>query len=246
MANKHVLFKKGSLEQKPGWIQDYGAHIGYGVGVISDDMQDLRVELPHLNAEIIPYSTAKGVLFADAYVTTISIKSGTSVGDEFPELLGSGEASKVDYDLTADDIAQGILFNKVLYKRIIRDRFNSHFKALDQASALEKDSWSVQCEEAKAWTADNSVSTPVLTILATARSVTVSALVSKINTKVTAYNTAVANLLGEQKALEDEVDALTTIAEQHRWRHLKGMGAVSTAQATAEPSLADAPLIIQF
>tara|TARA_B110000977_G_scaffold34786_1_gene46490 strand:+ start:4389 stop:5129 length:741 start_codon:yes stop_codon:yes gene_type:complete len=246
MANQYVLFKKNSIEQKPGWITDYSSYCSYGVGIISDEMQDLRVELDHIHAEIIPYSTAKGCLFADAYDGTISIKPGTSVADEFPQIVGSGEASKVTHTLSSDDVAQGVLFQKVLFKRIIRDRYNQHFLALTQASALEKQSWAVQQAEAEAWTADNSASTPTLSTLATARSLTVSALVSKINTKVTAYNSAVATLLGEQKDLEDEVDALTDVAGLHRWRHLKGISAVSSAQATDEPGLADAPLIISF
>ena len=246
MANQYVLFKKNSIEQKPGWITDYSSYCSYGVGIISDEMQDLRVELDHIHAEIIPYSTAKGCLFADAYDGTISIKPGTTVGDEFPQIVGSGEASKVTHTLSSDDVAQGVLFQKVLFKRIIRDRYNQHFLALTQASALEKQSWSVQQAEAKDWTADNSASTPTLSTLATARSLTVSALVSKINTKVTAYNSAVATLLGEQKDLEDEVDALTDVAGLHRWRHLKGISAVSSAQSTDEPGLADAPLIISF
>ena len=246
MANQYVLFKKNSIEQKPGWITDYHNYCGYGVGVITDEMQDLRVELDHIHAEIIPYSTAKGVLFADSYDGTISIKPGTTVSDEFPQIVGSGEAAKTTYTLDSDYTAQSVLFNKVLFKRIIRDRYNQHWLALSQASALEKQSWSVQQAEAEAWTADNTVSTPTLSTLATARGLTVSALVSKINAKVTAYNSSVATLLGEQKDLEDEVDACTTIAELHRWRHLKGISAVSTAQATDEPGLADAPLIISF
>jgi len=55
MANQYVLFKKNSIEQKPGWITDYHNYCGYGVGVITDEMQDLRVELDHIHAEIIPY-----------------------------------------------------------------------------------------------------------------------------------------------------------------------------------------------
>ena len=177
MANQYVLFKKNSIEQKPGWITDYHNYCGYGVGVITDEMQDLRVELDHIHAEIIPYSTAKGVLFADSYDGTISIKPGTTVSDEFPQIVGSGEAAKTTYTLDSDDTAQSVLFNKVLFKRIIRDRYNQHWLALSQASALEKQSWSVQQAEAEAWTADNTVSTPTLSTLATARGLTVSALV---------------------------------------------------------------------
>ena len=134
------------------------------------------------------------------------------------------------------------------FEKYIRDRFND--KAKDIVSArvgdLEQLSFEQQKSEAAAWTADNTASTPMLTTMATARGITVSALVSKINTKVAAYNSAVATKLGEQKVLEDEVDAFTTIAQAHAWRHQK-LGLTASTEQLAEDSSLGAPASkIQF
>ena len=80
----------------------------------------------------------------------------------------------------------------------------------------------------------------MLTTLATARGISVSDLVAKINAKVTAYNSAVATLLGEQKVLEDEVDALDTIAKAHEWRHKK-LGIAASVQQTNEDATLGTP-----
>ena len=103
-----------------------------------------------------------------------------------------------------------------------------------------------QKEEAAKYTANNSASVPMLTTLATARGITVAQLVEKINSKVASFNSSIATLLGQQKALEDEVDALANIGDCHRWRHTKlGIGA-STQQIASEPELGPPALKIQF
>ena len=82
--------------------------------------------------------------------------------------------------------------------------------------------------------------------MATARGISVSDLVGKINTKVTAYNNALATLLGEQKDKEDDVDALSTIGECHLWRHNQlGIG-VTADQLADDSSIGDPPLRITF
>ena len=98
-------------------------------------------------------------------------------------------------------------------------------------------SFEQQKSEAAAWTADNSASVPMLTTMATARGISVADLVGKINAKVTAYNSAVATKLAEQKVLEDEVDALDTIAKCHEWRHKKLGITASTQQLNEDASL---------
>jgi hypothetical protein len=86
----------------------------------------------------------------------------------------------------------------------------------------------------------------MLTTLATARGISVAQLVEKINSKVASFNSSIATLLGQQKALEDEVDALTDMASCHRWRHTKlGIGA-SAQQMADEPELGPPALKIQF
>ena len=209
----------------------------------------MRLDLDSIGAETLTAAEAKSAIFSDAYRGYVKIKSGTSISDDFPEIESDEDVpSSTRYDMTADDIASGLSFNKILFKKYIRDRFND--KAKDIASArignLEQLSFEQQKSEAAAWTADNTASTPMLTTMATARGITVSALVSKINTKVAAYNSAIATKLAEQKVLEDEVDALDTIAKAHKWRHQKLGLTASTEQLAEDSSLGSPAAKIQF
>ena len=248
MANIHVLVKQQDASGK-GWLESYYGYGAYGVYRIADEHQDMRLDLDSIGAETLTAAEAKSAIFSDAYRGYIKIKTGNAITDDFPEIESDEDVpSSTRYDLTADDIASGLSFNKILFKKYIRDRFND--KAKDIVSArvgdLEQLSFEQQKDEAAAWTADNTASTPMLTTMATARGITVSALVSKINTKVTTYNSAVATKLAEQKVLEDEVDALDTIAKAHKWRHEK-LGLTASTEQLAEDSSLGAPASkIQF
>ena len=248
MAKIHVLVKQQDASGK-GWLETYYGYGAYGVFSIADEYQDMRLDLDSIGAETLTAAEAKSAIFSDAYRGYVKIKSGTSISDDFPEIESDEDVpSSTRYDMTADDIASGLSFNKILFKKYIRDRFND--KAKDIASArignLEQLSFEQQKSEAAAWTADNTASTPMLTTMATARGITVSALVSKINTKVAAYNTAIATKLAEQKVLEDEVDALDTIAKAHKWRHEKLGLTASTEQLAEDSSLGSPASKIQF
>lgn len=248
MANIHVLVKNQDASGK-GWLEAYTTYGAYGVYRIADEYQDMRLDLDSIGAETLTAAEAKSAIFSDAYRGYIKIKTGNAITDDFPEIESDEDVpSSTRYDMTADDIASGLSFNKILFKKYIRDRFND--KAKDIVSArvgdLEQLSFEQQKDEAAAWTADNTASTPMLTTMATARGITVSALVSKINTKVAAYNSAVATKLAEQKVLEDEVDAFTTIAQAHAWRHQK-LGLTASTEQLAEDSSLGAPASkIQF
>ena len=248
MAKIHVLVKQQDASGK-GWLETYYGYGAYGVFSIADEYQDMRLDLDSIGAETLTAAEAKSAIFSDAYRGYVKIKTGNAITDDFPVLESDEDVpTSTRYDMTSDDIASGLSFNKILFKKYIRDRFND--KAKDIVSArvgdLEQLSFEQQKSEAAAWTADNTASTPMLTTMATARGITVSALVSKINTKVAAYNTAIATKLAEQKVLEDEVDALDTIAKAHKWRHEKLGLTASTEQLAEDSSLGSPASKIQF
>ncbi len=249
MAKVYVVYKENQIEMAPGWITDYHSYCSYKIGVVEEEYQDLRVELSHINADVLPTDLARFSIFADAYGGTITIRQGSTPADDYPQLGVSDDpdANKYVHTLTADEQAGAISFNHYLFKRIIRDRYNQKFKELNKwGSDLERATWEQQKSEASAWTADNSASTPMLTTMSTARGITVADLVSKINSKVTAYNNALATLLAEQKDLEDDVDALDTIAKCHVWRHQKlGIG-VTYQHEQDDASIGELPNRITF
>ena len=237
MAKIHVLLKNQDASGK-GWLEAYTSYGAYGVYSIADEYQDMRLDLDSIGAETLTAAEARQSIFADSYRGYIKIKSGTAIEDDFPEIESDEDnPTSTRYDMTADDIADGLAFNKIVFKKYIRDRFNDKEKAITSAryGKLEQKSFEQQKKEAEAY--DGSTATPMLTTMATARGITVQALVNKINAKVTAYNAAVATLLGEQKVLEDEVDALSTIAEAHAWRHRKLGITASTLQLSEDSSL---------
>tara|TARA_B100000941_G_C28475662_1_gene539006 strand:- start:64 stop:810 length:747 start_codon:yes stop_codon:yes gene_type:complete len=248
MAKIHVLVKHQDASGK-GWLEAYTSYGAYGVYSIPEDYQDMRLDLDSIGAEILTDAEARSSIFSDAYRGYVKVKSTSAISDAFPEIESDEDVpTSTKYDMTADDIAAGLSFNHIIFKKYIRDRFND--KAKDIVSArvgdLEQLSFEQQKKEAEAWTADNSASVPMLTTMATARGISVSDLVGKINTKVTAYNSAVATKLAEQKVLEDEVDALDTIAKAHAWRHQKLGITASTKQLSEDASLGEPATKITF
>jgi hypothetical protein len=245
MARQYVLYKTGNLEAKPGWMDDFYEIYNYKICSVQDDYQDLRIQYDHLNAEEINSTLARGCIYADpksiydgATLTsnTISIKKGTTVEDEFPQLLDSGEAAGNKTVVTLNDAQKtaGVNFNKAVFKKILKDRYNQHMRGLNVYSEVEKASFAGQLAEAKAHVADNSASTPMLSAISTARGLTVAALRDKVISKSAAYDLTLANLLKAQQIHEDRIDALDTLAKCATYRHTYlGIG-MGTAQKTAE------------
>ena len=182
MAKIHVLVKHQDASGK-GWLEAYTSYGAYGVYSIPEDYQDMRLDLDSIGAEILTDAEARSSIFSDAYRGYVKVKSTSAISDAFPEIESDEDVpTSTKYDMTADDIAAGLSFNHIIFKKYIRDRFND--KAKDIVSArvgdLEQLSFEQQKKEAEAWTADNSASVPMLTTMATARGISVSDLVGKI------------------------------------------------------------------
>ena len=248
MAKQYVLHRTSSLESRPGWCAPFGEYCGYSISVIEDEQQDIRVMLDHMDGEVVDTTTARGIIYADPKMTydgatlqseTISIRSGTNVADAFPQLVDSGEAAKTVVTLDADAKSVSVAIQKVIFKKMIKDRFNQRWRILvgSTASALEKATWEAQKSVAAAWNANNSIDSadiPVLTKIATERGITVAALVGKIDTKVAPFNLACATELAKQQKLEDSVDACTTIQQLHTFRHTELGVSLREEQRVAE------------
>ncbi len=71
----------------------------------------------------------------------------------------------------------------------------------------EKGTWSKQEAEARAYITDNTVSTPLIDGIATARGVDRGYLIGKIIEKADAYTVAIAQLTGQRQAKEDQLNA---------------------------------------
>ena len=75
-------------------------------------------------------------------------------------------------------------------------------------SADEISSWDQQKLEAEAYVADNTVVTPLLSKIATARGITVDLLATSIMVKVSAFQDAFGTALGEKQKTEDAIQLI--------------------------------------
>lgn len=78
---------------------------------------------------------------------------------------------------------------------------------------LERETWSIQEEEARAYVADSTAATPALDALATARGVTKDILATKIVAKADQYRISSLQLIGKKQALEEAINNATTLKE---------------------------------
>jgi hypothetical protein len=240
----HILYKSGF--EIPGYIIKLASYMNYYVGKIPDEYNDSRVELKKINAVVVPEDIARGYLFADIYKDYLSIRSVSHIMDEFPQFANSGETEveKVKYFLTDADRELAVKFNKFVMLKVIADRFSERMKNLIvDASDLEVATWEEQKREALLYQSDNTVSTPLIDILATGRGITKDELVTKILTNVEVYKVKLANLLVEQQQLEQRVKACQTIPECHRLKHEK-FGISMSWQQQQDENIPQSPLTL--
>lgn len=103
-------------------------------------------------------------------------------------------------------------------KRRVLDDINRAFEQAMNALVAgyperEISSWPQQEKEARAYIANNAAATPLLDALSAARGVTKGVLAQKIVQKSAQYAAAAGALIGKRQALEDKINAATTLTE---------------------------------
>lgn len=84
---------------------------------------------------------------------------------------------------------------------------------MDDLPAFEVQSWPVQASEARAWSENNSVPTPVLDQIAQARGINPDKLKAAALKKTLAYESLCGNVAGKRQAIEKQIDAAKTLDE---------------------------------
>lgn len=84
---------------------------------------------------------------------------------------------------------------------------------LDETPEFERETWSIQREEAKAWIADKSVETPTLATIAQMRGVPLDVLRQKAYEKAVVYQTVAAIVAGQRQAYEDRLAQAETLEQ---------------------------------
>ena len=78
---------------------------------------------------------------------------------------------------------------------------------------LEINTFDEQLKEANAYTADNTAETPILTIIARKREITIDDLVQRVLAKADEFKAASASAIGQRQALNDQLMTATTVEE---------------------------------
>lgn len=121
---------------------------------------------------------------------------------------------KVLITLTEAEKARQVIAKKfvliVALNKKLDKKLESYF---NQFSTTEKATWDLQLAEAKAFIADATASTPLLSEIASGRGITVSDLAQKVVEKASVYQTKVASLIGAKQSVESLIQAASTDAE---------------------------------
>ena len=136
-------------------------------------------------------------------------------GDSYVYMQGLSSVSKSDVDAAL--LQQQSLHLSNLRKSKINEitqAFNDAVETLTTALPHEMVSWRKQEDEARAYTADNTVATPFIDAqVATRQLETKDELVAKIIANADAYQVAYAGLLGKYQNLSNAISIATTIDE---------------------------------
>ena len=237
----YLLFKSVN-ERILGPVEKIGYWMDFCVGYIPDTHIDI-INYEHLAPLRILESegVAKAWMFMDGYRGYVSIRDGT-VQNSNLQILSSEEAtgSKAQYTLTDTDISNTVKFiqhimrlrlDEIYDKRLLQQKM--------QVSSLEHDSWATQLTEAQSYQVDNSVSVPMLQALATARSITIDQIVTKVIEAHTAYNIKVQDLLSAKQIVETDIKNCTTISDCCLILHTRFEVQMSLQQAEDEGITSD-------
>lgn len=92
-------------------------------------------------------------------------------------------------------------------------QFIDEITNIESTPNFERETWSIQREEAKAWFGGNAEETPTLALIAQARGVPLEVLRQKAYDKAKAYQTVAAVVAGQRQAYEDRLNRAETLEQ---------------------------------
>lgn len=206
-----LIFKR--VEDKlRGAVQIKGRFLDYDIGYIPDTHVDI-IPYTHLNATLVDDTIGNDWVFIQAWNGKVSVR-GESLQNDRLNVVSSTEpeGTKVKYTATADELANGLIFFKHVMRKMLDEIYDRRFSKL-HTSELEMATWAAQREEAIAYLADNTVSTPTLTALATARNITIDEMANLVYTAIQEYDAEVATLLASKQIVEGEIKNCQSISD---------------------------------
>lgn len=206
-----LIFKR-IPDRDRGPIEIKGRFLDYDFGYIPETHVDI-IPYTHLNATIVDDEIGNDWIFIQAWNGKISVR-GSSLQNDRLNVVSSTEpeGTKIKYTATEQELANGLIFFKIVMRKMLDEIYDRRFSKL-QPSQLELSTWTSQREEAIAYLADNTASTPTLTALANARNITIDNMANLVYTAIQEYDAEVATLLASKQLVEGEIKNCQSISD---------------------------------
>lgn len=222
VSNTYIVYKAENTAIPPGIVKQLGSFQDtWTLGILAAEIVE-HFDFAKYKAQIVDESIAYGALFyqkCDRDGTGLYIKAVFDEGEkpQWEFIVGStgkGYEQAQKYYATADDIAKGAAFHKLIMRLHVQEVFQKRFDSLPiNKNSVETVTWNQQVREAEAYLLNNTVATPALSALALARNITVADLANRVIAKANAYSLAIIDLLGQQQSIIDQISAVQTIEE---------------------------------
>jgi len=161
------------------------------------------------NMSICPEQVIRGLEFFIATKDSAKLYKGYSSGQEeefFDEDFDRVRGIRIKRPMSEDEVTDRYEAIRWLRIRMVKNHFKRKFENLTiNKTPQERATWKIQEEEAKAYLNDNTVTTPTLSLLATAKNTTVELLAPIVISAVESYNTQITQLFADEETYVNEL-----------------------------------------
>lgn len=161
------------------------------------------------NMSVCPEQVIRGLEFFIATKDSAKLYKGYSSGQEeefFDEDFDKLRGIRIKRPMSENEVTDRYEAIRWLRIRMVRNYYKNKFENLTiNKTPQERATWKLQEEEAKAYLNDNTVTTPTLSALATAKNTTVELLAPIVISAVDSYNAQVTQLFADEETYVNEL-----------------------------------------
>jgi len=206
MAIKHILYRLPNQSSHPTFINGRGGVGGWSYGTLEEE------DLIRLDAEVYD-------------IQEISTEESSSIKwygnirgyiDNRSSIGSNVVTTEEEYrEYMPNEITGSVLsFMKKIKKMDVERHYDKKFQLLTNKNfSGEKETWGQQYNEASVYTQNTASATPMLSLLAQKRGITVGTLAQNVILKRDVYVSASVDILGSQQVERDAIDSKTTIVQ---------------------------------
>ncbi|MCP1318591.1 hypothetical protein [Halomonas sp. 707B3] len=186
-----------------------------GIGRYPYTLRMLKNDHPNVS---LPSNPDDATLLALGAVRmqTIPRPTGDVVTEGTPEQQpdGTWRQTWVVRDFKPEETAEALAKSQERKRQEINRAYEDELNViLKNYPEVETKTWDKQEQEARAWAADNTAVTPLLTEIANARGLTMAELVPRVIAKADAWMQLSGAATGKRQALEEQIESATTVEE---------------------------------